>query len=98
MEVTGHPSGLKREGRKPGVTELALGASQIMQLQIAALKRRLAPPELWIDPPLDAYRAYDFLKCREILERTDAMRDDIRRRLVALIEGTDRAIPLPPPA
>ncbi len=97
VEVTGHPSGLVRDGRKPGLTELALGATQIMQLQIAALKRQLSPPELWVDPPLDAYRAYDFLKCREILERADAMRDDLKRRLVTLIEGAGRATPLPPP-
>jgi NTE family protein len=98
VEVTGHPSGLRRGGRKPGQTELALGATQIMQLKIAELKRRLSPPELWVDPPLNAYRAYDFLKSREILERADSMRDDIRRRLVALIEGAGRVIPLPPPA
>ena len=97
VEVTGHPAGLVREERKPGQTELALGATQIMQLKIAELKRRLSPPELWIDPPLDAYRAYDFLKCREILERADTIRDDIKRRLTALLEGAGRVIPLPPP-
>ena len=97
VEVTGHPSGLAHEKRRPGQTELALGATQIMQLKIAELKRRLSPPELWIDPPLDAFRAYDFLKCREILERADAMRDDLKRRIAALLEGAGRVIPLPPP-
>ncbi len=98
VEVTGHPSGLERGGRKPGQTELALGATQIMQLKIAELKRRLSPPDLWIDPPLDAYRAYDFLKAREILQATDTFRDDIRHRLEALMESAVKGvIPLPPP-
>ena len=98
VEVTGHPAGMERNGRKPGITELALGATQIMQLKIAELRRRLSPPDLWIDPPLDAYRAYDFLKAREILEATDAIRDDISRRLDALLDAaTGEVIPLPPP-
>ncbi len=98
VEVTGHPSGLLRNGRKPGQTELALGATQIMQLKIAEMKRRLSPPDLWIDPPLDAFRAYDFLKAREILKAADAIRDDIKRRLGALLESVTRGvIPLPPP-
>jgi len=66
-----------------------------MQLAIAGLKRQLAPPHLWIDPD---YRAYDFLKCRAILKRADAMRDDLKRRITALIEGAGRAAQLPPPS
>ncbi len=83
VEVTGQPRAAVA-GRKPGITDLALGATQIMQLQIAALKRRLAPPDLWIDPPLDTFRAYDFLKVREILRAADSMRDEIRRGIEAL--------------
>jgi len=90
VEVTGHPQPkVDRSGRprKPGITDLALGATQIMQLQIAALKRRMAPPDLWIDPPLDDFKAYDFLKVEEILARMDAMRDALTRAIARLLEG-----------
>ena len=90
VEVTGQPvprTGRGGKPRKPGVTDLALGATQIMQLEIAALKRRFSPPELWIDPPLDAFKAYDFLKAREILEHADTMREAIKRGIARVLEG-----------
>ncbi len=100
VEVTGQPRprrGNNGKPRKPGMTDLAIGAMQIMQLRIAELQRRTSPPEIWIDPPLDDYRAYDLLKAREILERTDAIRDDIRRSLAQLLEQPDK-VTLPPPS
>ncbi len=104
VEVTGRPMPrLKADGsmRKPGMTDLGIGAMQIMQLKLAALKRASSPPELWIDPPLDDYRAYDFLKAREILERADAMRDAIRHHVDRLLEAGETGVvdsPLPPVA
>ncbi len=90
VEVTGHPMPSAR-GRRPGVTELALGATQIMQLQIAALRRRIDPPDIWVDPPVDAFRAYDFLKAREILEAAEPVREEVKRRLAAVMEKADAA-------
>ncbi len=82
VEVTGQPvPDRKGKGRRPGVTELALGATQIMQLQIAALKRRLDPPDIWIDPPVDRFRAHDFLKVADILAAAEPVREQVIREL-----------------
>lgn len=85
VEVTGMPAP-SRKGKRPGVTSLALGATQIMQLQIAALKRRLDPPDIWIDPPVDAFRAHDFFKAEQILQDSACVRDETRQQLTALME------------
>ncbi len=86
VEVTGQPVPDRRgKGRRPGVTELALGATQIMQLQIAALMRRLDPPDIWIDPPVDRFRAYDFLKAADILEAAEPVREQVIRELSAFL-------------
>ena len=90
VEVTGHPMPSPK-GRRPGVTELALGATQIMQLQIAALRRRIDPPEIWVDPPVDAFRAYDFLKAREILEAAEPVREEVKRRLAEVLDKAETA-------
>ncbi len=78
VEVTGRP---REASSRPGVTELALGATQIMQLRIAALMRRLEPPDIWIDPPVDDFRAYDFLKAEDILAAAEPVREEVRQRL-----------------
>ncbi len=85
VEVTGQPQPSEK-GRKPGVTELALGATQIMQLQIARLKRMLEPPEIWIDPPVDRFKAYDFLRAAEILEAAAPLREEVKRKLSPILE------------
>ncbi len=86
VEVTGQPvPDRKGKGRRPGVTELALGATQIMQLQIAALKRRLDPPDIWVDPPVDRFRAYDFLKAAEILAAAEPIREQVIAELSAFL-------------
>ena len=84
VEVTGKPSP-GRKGKRPGVTSLALGATQIMQLQIAASKRRLDPPEIWISPPVDAFRAYDFFKVERILDAAGGVRARARDELLAIV-------------
>ncbi len=89
VEVTGMPTGPRRGGR-PGVTELALGATQIMQLQIAALRRRLAPPDIWIDPPVDHFRAYDFFRAAEILRAAEPVRGEVRKKLEEALAGQKR--------
>ncbi len=87
VEVTGRPLPSER-GRRPGMTELALGATQIMQLQIARLKKALTPPDVWIDPPVDRFRAYDFLRAPEILAATAHLREEVKRKLAPILERT----------
>jgi len=85
VEVTGQPHPGERP--RPGVTELALGSTQIMQLRIASLMRRIDPPDIWIDPPLDHFRAYDFLKAEEILAAAEDMRRKTIDELEKALEG-----------
>ena len=86
VEVTGKPE-QNGEKRKPALAELAIGSTQIMQLQIAALKRRLDPPDIWLRPPLHGFKAYDFFKAREILQAAAPLREEAKRELEKALEG-----------
>ncbi len=85
VEVTGKPYAGKR--KKPGATALVLGATQIMQLQIAALKRRLHPPDIWIAPPVDAFRAHEFFKVKEILQAAEPVREETKTLIAQIVEN-----------
>ena len=86
VEVTGRPTPAP-PGRRPGLYELTMGTAQIMQLKIAELKRRLAPPDIWITVPVSRFRAHELLKVREILEAGDSVRETVKRQGAAHLEG-----------
>ena len=83
VDVTGQPV---KGRRAPGSMELVLGASQIMQQAISTLKRRLEPPDVWIRPPVNGFRAYDLTKAKDILAAAEPAREDMRRVLAAVME------------
>jgi NTE family protein len=85
IDVTGAP--IESAGQLPGYTELALGVSQIMQYSMTCLHREKHEPDIYLAPPINEFRAYDFFKVREILEAGDKVKDPFKRDLEALLEG-----------
>jgi len=82
IDVTGGPY---PDGKRPGYTDLAFGATQIMQLRISELARQLSPPDIYIEPDLSRFRAHDFFKVRELLATGEAEKDKLKRELDKLL-------------
>ncbi len=79
IDVTGSP--LPRDNKPASNTELAVGAFQIMQRKIAALKRAHQPPDIYIEPDLGELRAHEFFKVHEFLEAARPTKEQLKREL-----------------
>ncbi len=84
IDVTGGP--VEVQGERPGYTDLALGVTQIMQHSITRLKREKYQPDIYIAPPVNPFRAYDFLKVAEILAAGDEVKENFKRDLARLLD------------
>ena len=84
IDVTGAP--VEKDGQRPGYTDLALGVTQIMQHSITRLHRDKYNPDIYLVPPVNPFRAYDFLKVTEILAAGDAVKEGFKRDLARLLE------------
>lgn len=85
IDVTGAP--VEEKGKRPGYTELVLGVSQIMQNSITRLHIEKYQPDIYLAPPINQFRAYDFFKVREILAAGDAVKDQFKRDLAKRLEN-----------
>lgn len=85
IDVTGAP--VATPGRRPGYTELVLGVSQIMQNSITRLHIEKYQPDIYLAPPVNDFRAYDFFKVREILAAGDAVKEQFKRDMARLLEN-----------
>ncbi|HFC04726.1 MAG TPA: patatin-like phospholipase family protein, partial [Rhizobiales bacterium] len=83
IDVTGGP--VEVEGQRPGYTDLALGVTQIMQHAITDLYREKLQPDIYIAPPVNPYRAYDFFKVSEILAAGDEVKEGFKKDLDRLL-------------
>ncbi len=84
IDVTGGP--VEVEGARPGYTDLALGVTQIMQHSITRLHCAKYKPDIYLAPPVNPFRAYEFFKVIEILAAGDAVKEQFKRDLARLLE------------
>lgn len=84
VDVTGGPEG--DTSRMPSPVEAMIGGSQLMQQSIIETKLRIDPPDLLFRPPVSRWRVLDFLKARAILDETQSLREEARRRLGDLLD------------
>ncbi|MCG6856895.1 MAG: patatin-like phospholipase family protein [Salaquimonas sp.] len=84
VDVLGLPRGV--EGRLPTRLDAGFGASQLMMHSITQHKLREHPPSLYVQPRISGFRVLDFLKAREILKVSAAIRKSVRHDLEQLIE------------
>lgn len=85
IDVVGTPTGDPR--RCPRTVDSLYGVSQLMMRSILKLKLQLQAPDIFVQPPVSAYRVMDFLKAREIIEATSPVREELKRKLDAAIEA-----------
>lgn len=82
IDVSGGPNGTPVV--RPGKADVMYASSQIMQHSIVTAKANLYPRTLLLRPPVNNYRALDFLKVSEILTETSGLREIVKRKIGAL--------------
>jgi NTE family protein len=87
VDVVGLPQG--NSDKIPGRVDSGFGASQLMMQSITNLKLAANPPDLFLRPPVNAFRVLDFLKVNEILKITSPVYDDTRRGLERLLTSLE---------
>ena len=85
IDVTGKPR--SPQSRNPSNLELAMGASLIMFREIAELRRKIDPPEIYLTPNVNDFGAADFFRVREILLAAEPAKDELKRALELRIKA-----------
>jgi NTE family protein len=84
IDVTGGP--VPGGPRRPTNTEFIFGASQIMQRQIALLRKKDNPPDIAIEPSVEQFKVLEFFKIRRILAAAEPAKERLKRQLAIAIE------------
>lgn len=71
----------------PGALETWIGATQILFRSITREKLKHGGPDILVKPAVGAFTTLDFLKVREILAAAEPAKEDLKRRLAALLEA-----------
>ena len=79
IDVTGGP--VPRGRKAPGYTDLLFGSTQIMQHRLAQMARTISPPDIYIEPPIDRFRAHEFFEIKQILKAGESCKDNLKRQL-----------------
>ncbi|ODN71612.1 patatin-like phospholipase family protein [Methylobrevis pamukkalensis] len=85
VDVIGGPTRQPTRAR-PSAMESVFGASQILMQSVLTEKLRTRQPDILIKPPVDAFRVLDFMKASAILKATQPVKDEVKRKLEALLE------------
>jgi NTE family protein len=84
VDVTGRPS--RDVGAMPAALEATFAAAQIMQGVIAGEKLRRHPPDILVRPNVDVFGLIDFLQTHAILRASEPVKDEVKRRVAALLD------------
>ncbi len=79
IDVSGGTTGEPSE--RPRKIDAMLASSQMMQMSIVDHAAAQHPEVALLRPPVDHYRALDFLKAKEILAETAALRDEVKHQI-----------------
>ena len=89
VDVVGAPEG---DGTHvPNRLDSLFGASQLMMQANVAMKLKIAPPHIFLRPPVNRFRVLDFLKVSEVLDATASVRDELKRELDRAFEAHAKA-------
>lgn len=79
IDVTGRPKPVTK--MHPSNLELAVGSLLIMFHELADLRRRQAPPHIYIEPEISQFGAGDFFKAKEIFAACAPAKEKLKRSL-----------------
>jgi NTE family protein len=83
IDVTGKPKPVS--SKKPGNLETAIGSLFIMFNQLAASRRALNPPDVYITPAVDQFTTGDLFRAKEIIAAAEPAKDELKRKLEKLL-------------
>ncbi len=86
IDVTGKPKPLTN-GNATNI-ELAVGSLLIMFHKLAESRRALSPPDIYIQPNVDAFGAGDFFRVKDIFEAAQPAKDVFKRKLEKIVNAT----------
>ncbi|MBZ7920631.1 patatin-like phospholipase family protein [Ensifer adhaerens] len=79
VDVVGGPDG---DGKTiPSRIDSLFGASQLMMQSIIAMKLKEGAPDILLRPDVGRYRVMDFLRAKDVLSGTVAIKDQLKRAL-----------------
>ena len=79
IDVTGRPQPpVKAHHRN---MELAVGSLLIMFHQVAVLRRAANPPDIYVEPAVDAFAGRDFFRLKELFEAAQPAKEQLKRAL-----------------
>ncbi len=79
IDVTGRPR--EANGTHRSNMELAVGSMLILFNQVAALRRALDPPDIYIRPAIESFTSTDFFRFKEVMEQAAAGKDQLKYEL-----------------
>jgi NTE family protein len=85
IDVVGGPR--KSQKEMPSRIEALAGASQLMMRATTRLKRKLQPPDVFIEPPVSGISVLNFLNARTIVEGTRGTVEIAKRAMDAALKG-----------
>lgn len=81
VDVVGAPEG--DPTKLPTTVESLFGVAQLMNQSMIQLKLMLSPPDVFVRPPVSRFRVLDFMKAQQILDATETVRDEFKRKMDA---------------
>lgn len=65
----------------PNSREVLFASNQLLQNTIMAARLAISAPDIYINAPIDQFKVLDFHKAMEILEATEPMKDELKRKI-----------------
>jgi NTE family protein len=84
VEISGPPSAENR--RIPSALECLYETVIVMTHSIISAKLKDGAPDVLLQPNVGSFRAFDFLRASAILRAAEPAKDDLKRRLIPLLE------------
>ncbi len=85
IDVTGKPKPIT--SKTPGNLETAIGSLFIMFNQLAATRRALNPPDVYIVPQVDQFTTGDFFNAKAIMQAAEPAKDELKRKLEKILNA-----------
>lgn len=88
IDVTGRPR--EANGKHRSNMELAIGSLLIMFHEVARLRRSINPPDIYVQPTVDAFSGADFFRLREVMAQAYPAKEQLKRELETRIAALDQ--------
>jgi NTE family protein len=77
----------ERKRKVPTPYDSVFGSMQLLMQAVVAAKIAQRPPDILVRPDIGIFRVLDFLHARTILKASQPAKDDLKRRLEAVLEN-----------